>query len=66
MNPLLKKLTPRQKEIAKLLATGISDTEIAKKLGVTRSTVKNTNQTIFIKLGVENRTQAALLIAGAK
>jgi DNA-binding NarL/FixJ family response regulator len=60
-----KKLSPRQREIAKLLAQGLSNREIAEKTGLSESTVKHNNETIFLKIGAENRTQAAIIILGA-
>jgi len=54
-------LTPREEEILKLLATGDSNREIAKRLFISEQTVKNHVAAIFRKLRVNDRTKAALL-----
>ena len=57
----LAALTPREEEILKLLATGESNREIAKRLFISEQTVKNHVASIFQKLHVNDRTRAALL-----
>ncbi len=62
-NPLLSgpnALTGREVEVLKLLAAGYSNKEIARKLGVSASTVKNRLSVIFQKLNVTDRVAAAL------
>lgn len=54
-------LTAREEEILKLLATGESNREIAKRLFISEQTVKNHLANIFRKLQVNDRTKAALL-----
>jgi len=54
-------LSPREKEIMGLLATGLLNKEIAGKLSLSEKTIRNTISGIFFKLGVGNRTEAALL-----
>jgi DNA-binding NarL/FixJ family response regulator len=54
-------LTPRELRILELLADGLPTLAISRKLGVATKTVSNTLSTIFAKLGVGNRTEAALL-----
>lgn len=53
-------LTSREFNILKLIAEGRSNKEIALALHLTEGTVKGYVSTIFDKLGVEDRTQAAL------
>jgi DNA-binding NarL/FixJ family response regulator len=53
-------LTEREVEILRLIAEGRSNKEIAAALHLTEGTVKGYVSTIFDKLGVEDRTQAAL------
>lgn len=53
-------LTPKQQAVANLLMDGKSNKEIARDLGVTYKTVRNTVQAILEKLGVHNRTAAAV------
>jgi len=53
-------LSPRELEILRLIATGASNREIAGRLFITEGTVKNHVTEILGKLGVTDRTQAAL------
>jgi DNA-binding NarL/FixJ family response regulator len=53
-------LTEREADILRLIAEGRSNKEIAAALHLTEGTVKGYVSTIFDKLGVEDRTQAAL------
>ena len=53
-------LSPREEEILNLLAAGYLNKQIAKCLYVTESTVKNHLRHIYKKLGVSNRTEAAM------
>jgi DNA-binding NarL/FixJ family response regulator len=52
-------LTPREREIAALVAMGRSNAEIAERLFVSRETVKTHLTHIYRKLGVSGRTAAA-------
>jgi DNA-binding CsgD family transcriptional regulator len=52
-------LTPREIEVVRLLASGSTNRDIADRLVVTERTVKAHLTSIFTKLGVSNRTQAA-------
>jgi DNA-binding NarL/FixJ family response regulator len=54
-------LTSREREVLALLADGQSNREIAKTLTVSEKTVKTHVSAILAKLGVADRTQAALL-----
>lgn len=54
-------LTPREIEILCLLAQGCDNATIAQKLVITTRTVQNAVSTIYAKLGVTSRTQAALI-----
>jgi len=58
-------LTPRQCEIAVMLADGKSNKEIARELSVLEGTVKHHVRDILRKLGVRNRTEAVLAAAHA-
>ena len=54
-------LTPRERDVLRQIARGRSNQEIADELGITEKTVKTHAGHIFQKLGVDGRTQAALL-----
>ncbi|MBZ9599975.1 response regulator transcription factor [Streptomyces yangpuensis] len=53
-------MTPREREIWQLLATGLDNAEIAAELDISVSTVKNHITGIFGKLGVRDRAQAVI------
>ncbi len=53
-------LTPRELDILKEIARGKSNKSIAYELGLTEGTVKGYVSTVLSKLGVNDRTQAAL------
>ncbi|MGW4123758.1 helix-turn-helix domain-containing protein [Nocardia sp. NPDC004711] len=53
-------LAKRESEILRLLATGASNREIARALYVSEGTVKNHVSNILTRLGVRDRTQAAI------
>ncbi|MBD1382262.1 response regulator [Metabacillus arenae] len=59
-NTKLDDLTNREKEVLKELAKGKSNKEIAASLFITEKTVKTHISNILSKLGVSDRTQAAL------
>jgi LuxR family transcriptional regulator, maltose regulon positive regulatory protein len=59
-SPLLEPLTAREQDVLELLATGLSNTEIAARLVVTVGTVKTYIKGIYGKLAVHSRTQAIL------
>ena len=56
----LTALTERDIEILRYVATGMSNKEIAEKLAYAEKTVKNYLSLIFQKLGMRDRTQAAI------
>lgn len=55
-----EKLTERETEVLRLLASGRANKEIALELGIGEKTVKTHVSSILRKLGVPSRTQAAL------
>lgn len=59
---LASKLSPRERELASLLAKGYTNTEIAEQLFLSEGTVRNYLSNLFAKLGVADRTQAAVMV----
>ncbi len=53
-------LTPRQQQIADCIVQGLSNKEIAKRLGLAEQTIKNHVRTLCERLGVHNRVQIAV------
>ncbi len=58
---IVEKMSQREKEVLRLLATGLSNAEIAGRLCLSVGTVRNYVSAIFDKLEVSDRTQAAVL-----
>ena len=56
----LDTLTPREREVLTRIAEGRSNREIARSLGVSEKTVKAHVSSVLAKLGVQDRTQAAV------
>lgn len=56
-------LTPREREVARWLAAGKTNSEIAKILDASARTIEKHVERVLLKMGVENRTAAALLIS---
>ncbi|MCB5908051.1 response regulator transcription factor [Streptomyces sp. SF28] len=54
-------LTPRETEVMQSIAIGLSNRAIGRALGISERTVKVHIRSIFIKMNVSSRTQAAVL-----
>jgi DNA-binding CsgD family transcriptional regulator len=52
------RLTPRQDELLRLLAAGLTNTQIARRLGISEATVRSHLENIYERLGVSSRTAA--------
>lgn len=58
-------LTPRESEVARLLATGLAIKQVAGRLGVSYHTARHHAERIYSKLGVHGRVEVARLVLGA-
>ncbi len=54
-------LTPRERDVLRLLATGASNPEIGRELHLSTGTVKNHVSAILRQLGISDRTRAAVI-----
>ncbi|MFJ8312908.1 MULTISPECIES: helix-turn-helix transcriptional regulator [unclassified Streptomyces] len=60
----LEGLTDRQNQVLELLATGLSNAEIAESLGLLTGTVKTHVSQVLARLGAQNRVAAARIFFG--
>lgn len=58
---LLARLSPQESRVLALIAKGCTNKEVAAEMGLTEKTVKNYLSTVFEKLQVSRRSQAAVL-----
>lgn len=65
-NTLIAGLTPRESQVAQMLAEGLTNKQIARALVVVPRTVESHAEHIFAKLGVNSRTQVAALLAAQR
>lgn len=66
MHPKLAELTPQQKRIMKLICAGKPNKQIAYELDLAEATVKAHITALLRRLGVQNRTQAAVLVESSQ
>ncbi|HEY7278396.1 MAG TPA: response regulator transcription factor [Trebonia sp.] len=58
--PLTEQLSEREKQVLRLVAAGLANKQIARRLGIAEATVKVHTGNIFRRIGVTDRTSAAL------
>ncbi|HEV7308141.1 response regulator transcription factor [Ensifer sp.] len=63
---LVANLTPREKEVLQLVAAGMSNKHVAIELDLQEKTVKHHMTQIMTKLGVANRTEAAMVLRDSR
>jgi DNA-binding NarL/FixJ family response regulator len=56
-------LTPREREVLDLVGKGLPNKQISRKLGIKEKTVKAHLSSVFLRIGVSDRTSAALWAA---
>ncbi|NDY95489.1 response regulator transcription factor [Wenzhouxiangella limi] len=64
-NSWSEKLSPRELQVAKIVAAGVSNREVADELHITVRTVKEHLTSIFSKLEISDRLQLILMARGA-
>ncbi len=60
-DPPVPTLSPRQQEVLTSMVKGFNNTEIANQLGISRAVVKEHVETLLVKLGASNRTEAVAI-----
>ncbi|HET6714804.1 MAG TPA: response regulator transcription factor [Actinomycetota bacterium] len=58
--PVEVELTPREREVLGLVVDGLANKQIARRMGISEKTVKGHLTNLFQRIGVADRTQAAL------
>lgn len=58
----LKDLTPRERDVLSALGKGLSNIQIAEQLYISENTVKKHISSIFLKLGLSHRLEAAIFV----
>jgi len=61
----MDRLTPRERQVAMLVARGLSNKEVASQLGISDGTVKLHMHKVIQKLGAGSRFKAILMILDA-
>ena len=64
--PGLEVLTEREQAVARAVADGATNAEIARQLYVSAATVKATVSRILTKLELDNRVQIAVVVRGSR
>ncbi len=58
-------LSPREREVLRLVARGLTDVDLAERLGIGAATARSYMQSVRKKLGVRSRSQAVALAIAA-
>jgi DNA-binding NarL/FixJ family response regulator len=58
-----KRLTPREAEIARFVAAGLSNKQVARKANISEGTVKIHLHSAYQKLGIANRAALAVMVS---
>jgi two-component system response regulator DevR len=61
----LSQLSPQERRVVAFLAEGLTNKEIGDRLGLTEKTIKNYLATVFTKMNIARRSQAAALFVEA-
>jgi two-component system, NarL family, response regulator LiaR len=61
LRPTSDHLTPRERDVLRLVVEGLANKQIAQRLGIGEKTIKTHVSRVLAKLGVTDRTQAAVL-----
>jgi two-component system response regulator DevR len=61
VDPRIAQLNTRERQVLELIADGLSNRQIGTRLGLTEKTVKNYTSNLLGKLGLQSRTQAAIV-----
>jgi Response regulator containing a CheY-like receiver domain and an HTH DNA-binding domain len=64
IHPTLSGLSPREREVAGLFASGMTNKQVARVLGTSPSTVRNQVMRIYEKLGISSKAELATLAGG--
>jgi two-component system response regulator DevR len=59
-------LTDQERSVLELVGDGLTNRQIAQKMFLSEKTVKNYVSRLLVKLGVQRRTQAAVLVTGLR
>ncbi len=62
----ISELTPRERQVAELIARGFTNPQIAAELTITRETTKTHVSNILSKLGVSSRIEVRSIMAGRR
>jgi len=66
LDGVLGRLTPREKEIAELVAQGLLNKQIALRLGLTLATIKDHLHNVLEKTGLQNRAALAAAVVRSR